>query len=47
MDAFLAMVENGGPNECTVEDARAALVIAEACTVSAREGRIVTLEEVA
>jgi myo-inositol 2-dehydrogenase/D-chiro-inositol 1-dehydrogenase len=47
MDAFLTMVEKGGPNECTVEDARAALVIAEACTVSAREGRIVTLEEVA
>ncbi len=46
MDAFLAMVENGGPNECTVEDARAALVIAEACAVSAREGRIVTLAEV-
>jgi myo-inositol 2-dehydrogenase/D-chiro-inositol 1-dehydrogenase len=47
MDAFLAMVGNGGPNECTVEDARAALVIAEACTVSAREGRIVTMEQVA
>lgn len=47
MDAFLDMVENAGPNECTVEDARAALVIAEACTVSAREGRIVTLAEVA
>jgi myo-inositol 2-dehydrogenase/D-chiro-inositol 1-dehydrogenase len=46
MDAFLAMVENGGPNECTVEEARAALVIAEACAVSAREGRIVTLAEV-
>ncbi|GMQ84737.1 MAG: Gfo/Idh/MocA family oxidoreductase [Acidimicrobiia bacterium] len=47
MDAFLEMVGNGGPNECTVQDARAALVIAEACTVSAREGRIVTLNEVA
>ncbi len=47
MDAFLAMVRNGEPNECTVRDARAALVIAEACTVSAREGRIVALEEVA
>ena len=46
MDAFLAMVQSGEPNECTVRDARAALVIAEACTISAREGRIVTLEEV-
>lgn len=47
MDAFLAMVRNGDSNGCTVTDARAALVIAEACSVSAREGRIVTLEEVA
>jgi myo-inositol 2-dehydrogenase/D-chiro-inositol 1-dehydrogenase len=46
MDTFLAMVEDGGPNECTVWDGRAALVVAEACTVSAREGRIVALEEV-
>jgi len=46
LDAFLAMVRDGGPNECTVQDARAASVIAEACTISAREGRIVTLEEV-
>jgi len=47
MDAFLAMVRDGGPNQCTVRDARAALVISEACTVSARDGRIVTLEDVA
>jgi len=46
MDAFLAMVLDGERNECTVRDARTALEIAEACTVSAREGRIVTLEEV-
>jgi myo-inositol 2-dehydrogenase/D-chiro-inositol 1-dehydrogenase len=46
LDAFLTMVRDGGPNECTVQDARAASVIAEACTISAREGRIVTLEEV-
>lgn len=46
LDAFLAMIREGRPNECTVQDARAASVIAEACTVSAREGRIVTLEEV-
>jgi myo-inositol 2-dehydrogenase/D-chiro-inositol 1-dehydrogenase len=46
MDAFLAMVLGEGRNECTVKDARIALAIAEACTVSAAEGRIVTLEEV-
>ncbi|MFV2000485.1 MAG: Gfo/Idh/MocA family oxidoreductase [Acidimicrobiia bacterium] len=45
-DAFLAMVLNGEPNACTVHDARTALAIAVACTMSAREGRIVTLEEV-
>jgi myo-inositol 2-dehydrogenase/D-chiro-inositol 1-dehydrogenase len=45
MDAFLAMVLTGEKNECTVGDARTALAIAEACTVSAREGRIVELEE--
>lgn len=47
MDAFLAMVLKGERNECTVRDARTALAIAEACTRSAREGRTVTLEEVA
>jgi len=47
IDAFVEMVLNGGPNECTVEDARSALAVGEACTISAREGRIVTMEEVA
>jgi len=46
LDAFLAIVGGGGPNECTVRDAHTALVIAEACTVSARESRIVALDEV-
>ena len=46
MDAFLDMVLNDGPNDCTVQDARTALVIAEACSLSASEGRIVTVEEV-
>ena len=45
MDAFVAMILNGGRNECTVRDARTALAIAEACTMSARDGRIVRLEE--
>lgn len=47
LDAFLALVAGEGPNECTVQDGRAALVIAEACMRSAREGRIVELKEVA
>lgn len=46
LDAFLAMVLNGGRNECTARDARSALAIAEACAISAREGRIVAMEEV-
>jgi myo-inositol 2-dehydrogenase/D-chiro-inositol 1-dehydrogenase len=45
MDSFLGMVRSGGPNMCSVEDARTALAIAEACTVSARQGRIVSMEE--
>jgi len=45
MDAFLSMVLSGEPNECTVRDARTALAIADACTISAKEGRIVSLEE--
>ena len=45
MDAFLAMVRDGGKNECTVSDARTALAIAEACTLSAKQGRIVDLKE--
>jgi myo-inositol 2-dehydrogenase/D-chiro-inositol 1-dehydrogenase len=45
IDAFLDMVGNGGPNMCSVMDARAALAIAEACTISAREERIVRMEE--
>jgi myo-inositol 2-dehydrogenase/D-chiro-inositol 1-dehydrogenase len=47
LDAFLAMVLDGGRNECTVSDARTALAVAQACTISARESRIVTLEEIA
>lgn len=47
MDAFLTMARGGQSNGCTVRDARTALVIAEACIISASEGRIVALEEVA
>jgi myo-inositol 2-dehydrogenase/D-chiro-inositol 1-dehydrogenase len=45
MDSFLSMVLRGERSECTVSDARTALAIGEACTISAREGRIVSLEE--
>lgn len=36
MSAFLDLVEGQGPNYCTVEDARAAMLIAEACGQSLR-----------
>jgi myo-inositol 2-dehydrogenase/D-chiro-inositol 1-dehydrogenase len=45
IDAFIDMVRNGGPNMCSVKDARTALAIAQACTISAREGRVVRMEE--
>jgi myo-inositol 2-dehydrogenase/D-chiro-inositol 1-dehydrogenase len=44
-DAFFDMVRNGGPNMCSVKDARTALAIAEASTISAREGRVVSMKE--
>jgi len=47
MNAFLSLVAGDGPNWCTVHDGRAALAIAEACMLSAREQRIVDLKEVA
>jgi myo-inositol 2-dehydrogenase/D-chiro-inositol 1-dehydrogenase len=46
LDAFIRLAAGEGPNECTVRDGRDALRIAEACGLSAREGRIVSLEEV-
>jgi len=46
LDAFISLALGRGPNPCTVGDGRAALAIAEACALSAREGRIVDLEEV-
>ena len=39
MDAFVDVARGRRPSPCTPEDARAALVIAEACGRSAREGR--------
>jgi myo-inositol 2-dehydrogenase/D-chiro-inositol 1-dehydrogenase len=46
IEAFLALATGRGPNECTVQDARAALVIAEACKRSADQQRIVELKEI-
>ncbi|QYJ15002.1 Myo-inositol 2-dehydrogenase [Rubrobacter xylanophilus DSM 9941] len=45
MDAFVEMASGRRPSPCTPEDARAALVVAEACGVSAREKRPVRVEE--
>ena len=38
MDAFVDVARGLRPSPCTLEDARAALVIAQACALSAREG---------
>jgi myo-inositol 2-dehydrogenase/D-chiro-inositol 1-dehydrogenase len=46
LGAFLALAAGDGPNPCTVADARAALVIAEVCMLSAQEGRTVDVKEV-
>lgn len=47
IDAFVAMVGQGGLNECTVWDARVALAIAQACGISAQEQRTVSIAEMA
>lgn len=47
INAFLELVLNGGPSPCTVEDALAALYVAEAAEISRREGRRVEVAEVA
>jgi myo-inositol 2-dehydrogenase/D-chiro-inositol 1-dehydrogenase len=44
--AFTRMVTQGGSSPCTVSDALAALVLAEACEVSRRERRPVSVAEV-
>lgn len=46
MDAFLRMVDGEIGSPCTVDDARAALAIAEACRLSLARNAPVTLEEV-
>jgi myo-inositol 2-dehydrogenase/D-chiro-inositol 1-dehydrogenase len=47
MAAFTALVADGGTSPCTISDALAAFVLAEACDRSRREGRSVTVAEVA
>jgi myo-inositol 2-dehydrogenase/D-chiro-inositol 1-dehydrogenase len=46
MAAFTALVAAGGSSPCTISDALAAFVLAEACDRSRREGRSVTVAEV-
>ncbi len=47
IDAFIEMAAEGSPSPCTVQDARAALVIAEACRLSLDRGVPVDVEETA
>lgn len=46
MGAFAALVRDGGVSRCTVADALAAFVLAEACEISRRERRPVRIDEV-
>ncbi len=45
IDAFVESVVNGAPVQPSFEDGRRALVLAEAAMISAREGRMVRVEE--
>ncbi|MFC6082326.1 Gfo/Idh/MocA family protein [Sphaerisporangium aureirubrum] len=47
IDAFLTLAADGGPSPCTVQDALAALLIAEAAEASRRGGSPVRVAEVA
>lgn len=47
MVAFAQLVAGDGPSRCTVADALAALVLAEACEISRRERRLVSVSEIA
>lgn len=46
MAAFVGLVRDGGPSRCTVADALAAFVLAEACEISRRERRPVLVAEI-
>jgi myo-inositol 2-dehydrogenase/D-chiro-inositol 1-dehydrogenase len=45
IDAFVESVVNGAPVQASFEDGRRALVLAEAAMISAREGRMVRIDE--
>ncbi len=47
MNAFVEVAKGNAPSPCTVEDALAALYVAEAADLSMRQGRRVEVEEVA
>ena len=47
MNAFMEVAKGDAPSPCTVEDALAALYVAEAADLSMRQGRRVEVEEVA
>lgn len=47
MNAFVGVAKGNAPSPCTVEDALAALYVAEAADLSMRQGRRVEVEEVA
>ncbi|MDQ3615480.1 MAG: Gfo/Idh/MocA family oxidoreductase [Actinomycetota bacterium] len=47
MYAFVRVAKNSAPSPCTVDDALAALYVAEAADLSMRQGRRVEVEEVA
>jgi myo-inositol 2-dehydrogenase/D-chiro-inositol 1-dehydrogenase len=46
MAAFVGLVRDGGESRCTVTDALAAFVLAEACDVSRHERRPVKVAEI-
>ncbi len=46
MAAFVGLVRDGGASRCTVADALAAFVLAEACDISRRERRPVLIAEI-
>ncbi|MCH7846226.1 MAG: Gfo/Idh/MocA family oxidoreductase [Acidobacteria bacterium] len=46
MEAFVRLVADGAASPCTVDDARTALVVADACRKAATEQRPVRIEEI-
>jgi myo-inositol 2-dehydrogenase/D-chiro-inositol 1-dehydrogenase len=46
LTAFADLAKNGGTPACTVQDSLEALLVAEACEISRRERRVVSMDEV-